>query len=302
MLAKMLRLFNDACIGDMVPCLWWLDWWKDRELKRFEAERGVVLREVMEEHREKLKVEGGDDGKSMVVMKPLIQVLLKLQESEPEYYKDDIIFGIILDLLIGSSDTSAETMEWALSLLLNHPQVLNKAKAEINNHIGYERLLEESDLNHLPYLRCIINETLRMYPPAPNLVPHESSEDCTVGGYHIPRGTMLQINLWAIQNDPKIWDDPTSFRPERFEGVEGHKIGYKMMPFGSGRRSCPGEGLATRIIGLTIGSLTQCFELEKVDHNLVDMTTAPGFNLQKAKPLKILVRPCSAMMKLVDQM
>lgn len=102
MLAKMLILFNDACIGDMVPCLRWLDRWKARRLLKFEAERGVVLRELMEEHREKLKVEGGDGELSMVV-KPFIQVLLRLQESEPEYYKDEIIFCIILVRFLSSN-------------------------------------------------------------------------------------------------------------------------------------------------------------------------------------------------------
>ncbi|XP_010692664.1 cytochrome P450 81Q32 [Beta vulgaris subsp. vulgaris] len=300
MLAKMLTLFNDACIGDMIPCLRWLDWWKEGRLRKFDVERRMIMKELIEEHKEKMMMVV-EDGNEEFKVKPLIQILLRLQELEPEYYNDEIIFGIILDLLIGSSDTSAETIEWALSLLLNHPQVLNKAKHEIHNHVGYERLLNESDLNHLPYLRCIINETLRMYPPAPNLVPHESSENCMVGGYHIPRGTMLQINLWAIQNNPNIWDDPTTFRPERFEGVEGHKIGYKMMPFGSGRRSCPGEGLASRVVGLTLGSIIQCFELDKINFMLVDMTKAVGFNLQKAEPLRALVRPCPAMMSLLDQ-
>lgn len=194
-------------------------------------------------------------------------------------------------------------MEWTLSLLLNHKQALKKAQSEIDNHIGNEkRLLQESDLSHLPYLRCIINETLRMYPAGPNLVPHESSEDSTVGGYHIPRGTMLQVNLWAIQNDPTVWDDPTSFRPERFEGIEGHKIGYKMMPFGSGRRSCPGEGLAIRVVGLTIGSLIQCFEMKTNDNKLVDMAESPGFNLDKAEPLRVMVEPRLAMIKLLNEL
>ena len=121
-------------------------------------------------------------------------------------------------ILIGGTDTSAMTIEWALSVLLNNPTVLQKAQAEIDDQVGQDRLISESDLVDLPYLHCIINETLRMYPPAP-LTPHESAKDSIVEGYHVPHGTILFVNLWAIQNDPKVWDEPRQFRPERFDAV-----------------------------------------------------------------------------------
>ena len=151
-------------------------------------------------------------------------------------------------------------MEWAMSLLLNHPQVIKKAQNEIDTVIGTDRLIDESDVINLPYLRCIINETQRLYPVGPLLVPHESSEDCIVSGYKIPSGTMLLVNQWAIHHDPNIWVDPERFDPERFEGLEGTKDGFKFMPFGSGRRSCHGEGLTMRVIRLTLRLLLQCFE------------------------------------------
>ncbi|KAK9748522.1 hypothetical protein RND81_02G063800 [Saponaria officinalis] len=289
------RLFNQVVIGDMVPYLRWLDWGKERKFKEFKEKREVLMRELIEEHKRETKRINHE------IKKPLIQVLLGLQEDEPQYYTDDVILGTILDLLIGGSDTSAGTMEWAIALLLNNPKVLKKAQDEIDNNIGHERLIDETDLARLPYLRSIITETLRMYPAAPLLVPRESSKQCVVLGYPIPKRTMLQVNLWAIQNDPKLWDDPKSFRPERFEGVEGYKIGYKMMPFGSGRRSCPGEGLAVRVVGLAVGCLIQCFELERVGDEFVDMGKAPGFNMHKAEPLKAKVRPREVMTKLLSE-
>uniref|UniRef100_A0A803NCQ6 Cytochrome P450 n=1 Tax=Chenopodium quinoa TaxID=63459 RepID=A0A803NCQ6_CHEQI len=164
------------------------------------------------------------------------------------------------DVVDEQRETSSSTIEWAVALLLKHPECYNKAKKEIDEHVGRDRLIEEQDIQHLPCLHCIINETLRMYPVAPILPPHESSEDCVVGGYHIPKGTMLTLNLLAIQNDPKVWDEPSKFKPERFENVEGDRVGYQFMPFGSGRRACPGENMATRVIGFTLGSLIQCFE------------------------------------------
>ncbi|CAI9775430.1 unnamed protein product [Fraxinus pennsylvanica] len=217
--------------------------------------------------------------------KTMIEVLLTLQEKEPEYYTDGIIRSLMLVLLTAGTETSAATMEWALSLLLNNPEVLKKAQTEIDNLVGDERLLEESDIINLPYLRCIINETMRMYPPAPLLVPHQSSEECFVGGYRIPRGTMLLVNLWAIQNDPKIWMDPRKFKPERFEGLGGTRDGFKLMPYGFGRRGCPGETLASRIVGLALGSVIQCFDWEKVGKEMVDMTEGTGISLSKGRPV-----------------
>lgn len=98
-----------------------------------------------------------------------------------------------------------------------------------------------------------------MYPAGPLLPAHESSEECTVGGFRVPRGTMLLVNVRAIQNDPKIWAEPMKFKPERFLGLEERRDGFMLLPFRAGRRGCPGEGLATRIVGLALGSLIQCF-------------------------------------------
>lgn len=193
-------------------------------------------------------------------------------------------------------------MEWALSLLLNNPEALQRARKEIDDRLGHERLMEEVDLAHLPYLRGVIKETLRMYPAGPLLVPHESSKECSVGGYRIPKGTMLLVNIWAIQNDPKIWVDPGAFKPERFEDVEGNRDGFRFFPFGSGRRACPGEALAIRIVGLALGSLIQCFDWERVDERLVDMTEGAALTLPKAQPLVAKCRPRPAMINLLSQL
>jgi len=124
-------------------------------------------------------------------------------------------------MLVAGTDTSSDTVEWAMSLLLNNPDKLRKAQAEIEEKIGNKKLLEESDLQNLPYLQCIITETLRLYPAGPLLVPHESSEDCIVGGYNVQKGTMLLVNVYRIHRDPSTWEDPEEFVPERFENTNG---------------------------------------------------------------------------------
>ncbi|KAK6138852.1 hypothetical protein DH2020_027405 [Rehmannia glutinosa] len=220
--------------------------------------------------------------------KTMIDQLLVLQENEPEYYTDKLIKGITLVLLVAGADTMSVTMEWAMSLILNHPDKIKKIKAEIDAHVPEDRLINEQDLPKLNYLQNAITETLRLYPPLPFLIPHEASDDCRVGGYDVSKGTMLLVNLWSIHRNPRLWEDPDKFMPERHEFKED---GLFMMPFGAGRRKCPGGGLSTRVIGLTLGALIQCFEWERVGDELVDMTENTGFSIPKVEPLVAMCKP-----------
>ncbi|KAK9150293.1 hypothetical protein Syun_008602 [Stephania yunnanensis] len=160
-------------------------------------------------------------------------------------------------------DTSAITLEWAMSLLLNNPETLKKALIELDQNIKPHRLLEESDLSNLPYIQCIVQETLRLFPPPPLLLPHESACDFKADECDVPSGTIIVADAWAIQRDPKVWAEPDKFMPERFMEslLQGDgKEKFKFMPFGIGRRVCPGWGLAMRMIPLALGSLLKCFE------------------------------------------
>ncbi|GJT07066.1 RNA-directed DNA polymerase, eukaryota, reverse transcriptase zinc-binding domain protein [Tanacetum coccineum] len=198
------------------------------------------------------------------------------------------------------TETSFHTL-WACSLASLMKALCRKAQNEIDNHVGKDRLVDESDMASLPYLYCIVNETMRMYPPAPLLLPHESAEDCVVGGYHVPRGTMLFVNQWAIHHDPNLWSDPERFNPERFEKPEVTSDGYRFMPFGSGRRICPGDGLAMRMIGLALGLLIQCFDWERISEEMIDMTEGHGLTMPKAQPLLAKCRPRSVMQKFMSE-
>ncbi|WMV17056.1 hypothetical protein MTR67_010441, partial [Solanum verrucosum] len=202
-------------------------------------------------------------------------------------------------MLNAGTDTSSVTTEWAMSLLLNHPEVLEKARTEIDNHVGKDRLVDEADLPKLKYLQSIISETLRLFPAAPMLLPHEPSEDCKVAGFHIPRGTMLLVNAWAIHRDPLLWEDPDSFKPERFEGVEVES--WKLLPFGMGRRACPGSGLAQRVVGLALGTLLQCFEWKRVSDERVDLTEGKGLTMLKAEPLMARCKAREIVHKLLSE-
>lgn len=204
-------------------------------------------------------------------------------------------------LLLGGSETSSTTLQWAMANLLNNPDILKKATSEIDLHVGNERLIEESDMANLPFLQHIINETLRMYATAPLLVPHESNKEVTVSGYEIPPGTMLLVNVYHIQRSPEIWDEPTKFKPERFE-KENAKDAKWMIPFGMGRRRCPGEALAMCKMSLILGTLIQCFDWERVGGKPIDMTEGSGLTLPMAVPLEALYQPRQAMIKVLSEL
>jgi cytochrome P450 len=187
-----------------------------------------------------------------------------------------------------------------MSLLLNHPDTMVKARAEILNVVGHGRMLEDADLPSLPYLQCIIKETLRLYPAAPLLVPHVSSSNCIVSGYHIPCGTMLLVNLYSIHRDKSIWDDPNEFRPERFWAA---KAGGKfLIPFGMGRRICPAENLGMRMVGLALGTMIQCFEWGRVGEEMVDMSEGSGLTMPKKLPLEAFYRPYDSMVDVLTKL
>ncbi|KAK1405544.1 Isoflavone 2'-hydroxylase [Heracleum sosnowskyi] len=285
------RLASVADMGNFTSVLNWF-WFRDLENQfvKLSKRRDEFMQNLIDEVRG-----SGTKGEN----KTLIQVLLDLNEAKPDYYKDDVIKSLMQTLLQAGVSTSVDSLEWAMSLLLNNPDVLHKAQNEIDNVVGKDGLITESHLPELPYLRYIINETLRMYPVARFLIPHESSDECTIGGFHVPRGTMLLVDVKAIQNDPKIWGDPEIFRPERFQ--EGNNVGLGFMPFGSGRRKCPGEGLATRVVVLALGALIQCFNWDRIGEEMVDMTEGHGLFAPKVVTLRAKCRARPSMVSLLSE-
>ncbi|XP_030464898.2 cytochrome P450 81Q32-like [Syzygium oleosum] len=296
--AETFQLSGATNMVDFVPVLKWFGMSRtEKKLVILQEKRDRFSQNLIEEHRTKRRLLTSEG-----TSRTMIDVLLSRQEAEPEYYTDQIIRGMIQVMLLAGTDTSAGTMEWALSLLLNNPKALAKAQAEIDAYTGQNRLIKESDLAELPYLQGIVTETLRMYPAAPLIPPHESSEECTVGGFRVLRGTMLLVNIWAIQNDPKLWAEPGKFMPERFQGLRMESnLRFTMSPFGAGRRRCPGEALATRMVGLALGTLIQCFDWKRIGEEMVDMSEGVGLTMPKAQPLVAKCRPRKAVSHLISQ-
>ncbi|KAJ4965858.1 hypothetical protein NE237_017707 [Protea cynaroides] len=284
---------------DYLPILRWVGFQsKEKKMVRFNRKRDAFIQSLIDQRRRKMS----DSNKAMKGEKTLVDAVLSLQQAEPKYYSDNIIKGIISIMFTAGIDTSSLTMEWAMSLLLNHPEVLQKAREEIDNNVGQGRLIEESDLAKLPYLRGIVNETLRLFPVTPLLVPHMTSEECSIGGYDVPRRTIVLVNAWVVHRDSKLWLEPTSFKPERFQGIEGEREGYKFIPFGLGRRSCPGASMGIRVVSLALGALIQCFDWVRIGPEKVDLSEVDGLTMSKAKPLEALYVPRPTMINLYSQL
>ncbi|KAF2309747.1 hypothetical protein GH714_004920 [Hevea brasiliensis] len=300
---EVVELHRNSNLGDFLPVLQWVDFQGvEKRMVKLMKKQDKFFQHLLDEHRTRtdssIDLDKLDASNKEQKKQTLIDLLLSMQKTDADFYTDKTIKGLVLALLVAGTESSATTTEWALSLLHNHPDAMHKAWVEINSHVGEDRLLDESDLPQLNYLQNVINETFRLFPPVPLLLPHESSEDCTVGGFHVPGGTMLLANLWTIHRDPKLWTDATKFMPERFESEDGE--GYHLIPFGVGRRACPEAKLGRRVMGLTLGALIQSFELERIGEEDIDMMEGTGLCMPKAEPLEALCKPRRAMINLLS--
>ncbi|XP_077228718.1 cytochrome P450 71AU50-like [Tasmannia lanceolata] len=201
--------------------------------------------------------------------KDIVDFMLSLMETKDSDFHIDrtTIKGIILDLLAGAMDTSATAIEWALSELFRHPRVMKKLQEELENVVGIERMVEEANLAKLEYLDMVVKESMRLHPVAPLLIPHESMEDCVVNGFHIPKKYRVMINATAIGRDPDAWPNAEQFLPERFIGsnIDLRGRDFQLIPFGSGRRGCPGMQLGLTVVRLVLAQLVHCFDWELPD-------------------------------------
>lgn len=177
--------------------------------------------------------------------------------------------------------------------LLHNPKSLSKAQEELDQVIGKGKLIEESDVARLPYLQAIIKETFRLHPSVPLLLPRRAETDVEVEGFLVPKGAQVLVNVWAIGRDSSIWENPYSFMPERFLGLGNHidvmGKNFELIPFGGGRRICPGLPLAMRMLHLMLGSLINCFDWKLEDGVMpetMNMEEKFGLTLQMTQPLK----------------
>ncbi|XP_054782240.1 geraniol 8-hydroxylase-like isoform X1 [Prosopis cineraria] len=224
----------------------------------------------------------------------VLDSLMQLMMNENPQVSRPQVLHLFLDLFVAGIDTTSSTIEWAMAELLRNPEKMKIAKDELRQILREDEQLEEFHISRLPFLRAIVKETMRLHPSLPLLVPHKTEDEAELCGcFVVPKNAHVLINAWAIGRDPNVYDDPNQFKPERFMDNEidfkGHD--FELIPFGAGRRICPGLPLANRTVHIVLASLLYHYDWKNPNGfkaEDMDMSEMYGISLHKAIPLKAI--------------
>lgn len=278
-------------IGDFIPSIAWMDLQGiEKGMKKLHKKFDVLLTKMMEEHMATTHQRKGKPDFLDIIM-------ANRENSDGERLTMTNIKALLLNLFTAGTDTSSSVIEWALSEMINNPKILKRAHDEMDQVIGRNRRLEESDIPKLPYLQAICKETFRKHPSTPLNLPRISTQACEVNGYYIPKNTRLSVNIWAIGRDPDVWESPLDFTPERFLTEKYAKIDprgndFELIPFGAGRRICAGTRMGIVLVEYILGTLVHSFDWKLPNGvDQLNMNETFGLALQKAVPLSAMVSP-----------
>ncbi|XP_047261815.1 5-OH-xanthotoxin synthase-like [Capsicum annuum] len=289
LLAEAQAMMASFFVSDFVPSLNWIDKLTGLtgRLERNFKDLDEFYEELIEQHHNpnKPKSMEGD------IVDLLLQ--LKKEKSTPIDLTLEDIKGILMNVLVAGSDTSAAVVVWAMTALMKNPKTMKKVQEEIRNLIGNKGVVNEDDIQNMSYLKAVIKETFRLYPPDPLLILRESMKKSTLEGYEIHPGALVHVNAWAIARDLEIWENPSEFIPERFlnSEIDFKREDYELIPFGAGRRGCPGITLGIVAIELALSNLLYAFDwellygLKKED---IDTDVRHGITMHKKNELCLI--------------
>ncbi|XP_057765428.1 salviol synthase-like [Salvia miltiorrhiza] len=255
-----------------------------RRIMVLHKEADKILEDVVRQHRG-VKVEEHED---------LLDVLLRVEEEGLELpLTTDNIKSVLVDMLGAGSETSATTMDWVMAEMLKNPRVLEKAQEEVRKVFDEEGFVDESRIPQLKYMKAVVKETLRMHPPLPLLLPRKCGETCEVNGYEIRAETKIIVNAWAVNRDPKCWEDAHSFKPERFMDnmVDYRGNHFEYIPFGAGRRMCPGMTFGLANVELPLAMFLYHFDWKLgggMKPQEMDMADGTGVTSRRIKDLCVV--------------
>ncbi|KAF8722283.1 hypothetical protein HU200_022594 [Digitaria exilis] len=207
----------------------------------------------------------GDDSSRSNLVQELIDIWR--EQGATKHITRDHVKAILMDTFVGGNNTSSVTMHWAMSELIRHPAELKKVQDEIRGAVGDKERVQHDDMPKLKYLRMVVKETMRLHPPATLLVPRLTTRQIKVGGYDIPANMKVIVNAWAIGRDPNVWENPEEFFPERFQesDIDFNGAHFELVPFGAGRRICPGLAMGVANVEFILANLLYCFNWELPD-------------------------------------
>lgn len=285
--ANGLKLGASLAMAEHIPWLRWMFPLEEEAFAKHGARRDRLTRAIMEEHTKARNLSGN-------VKNHFVDALLTLKDKYD--LSEDTIIGLLWDMITAGMDTTAISVEWAMAEIVRNPRVQKKVQEELDNAIGVDRIMTENDFSNLPYLQCVVKEAMRLHPPTPLMLPHRSNANVKIGGYDIPKGSNVHVNVWAVARDPAVWKNPEEFRPERFfeEDVDmkGHDL--RLLPFGAGRRVCPGAQLGINLVTSMLGHLLHHFEWTPppgMKAEEIDMTESPGLVSYMKTPVQAVATP-----------
>ncbi|XP_074585728.1 alpha-humulene 10-hydroxylase-like [Curcuma longa] len=287
-------LVTSFAVADMFPSLKFLDTLTGLKFKLQSVRR--QLDEVFDEIISQRQVDRAGSSEEDRIIDVLLR--LKDQDDDQEFpITSTSIKAIVLEIFLGGTETSSTVIEWAMSELMKNPEVMEKAQKEIRESMQGKTELEESDIAKFDYLKLVIKETLRLHPPGPLLLPRVCRETCEVLGYRVPAGARVLINAWALGRDERYWGaDAESFRPERFAGgaVDFRGFNFEFVPFGAGRRICPGMTFGLSSVEVGLAHLLFYFDWKLpggMNAKDLDMTEISGASAPRKSPLFLLANP-----------
>ncbi|KAF3652036.1 Premnaspirodiene oxygenase [Capsicum annuum] len=200
------------------------------------------------------------------------------------------------DMFTAGTETSSKTIVWAMVEMLNNPRTFTKAQAEVRDAFRDKVTFNINDVEELKYLKLVIKEALRLHPPAPLLAPRECRKETCINGYNIPVKIKVMVNVWALGRDPKHWDDAESFIPERFEQCSVDFLGnnFEYLPFGGGRRICPGISFGLANVYLPLAKLLYHFDWKlptRIEPRDLDLTESDGIAVGRKSDLYLIATP-----------
>ncbi|XP_044510364.1 cytochrome P450 71D10-like [Mangifera indica] len=279
-------------MADLFPSVKALEVMSGMRMKLEKLHRKIdrILEEILNEHKETTKSDQGEEKED------LVDVLLRIQRDGELALSDSNIKAVILDIFSAGSETSTTAVEWAMAEMLRNPRILKEAQAEVRRVFDRKGNVDEAGIHQLNYLKLVIKETLRLHPSAPLLLPRETRESCKINGYEIPLKTRVLVNAWAIGRDPRYWSDPETFYPDRFlnKSIDFRGSDFEYIPFGAGRRICPGITFALPNIELPLAQLLYHFDWKlpnEMKPEDMDMTEAFGVTVAMKKDLMLIPIP-----------
>lgn len=264
------------------------------KLEKIHKRVDKIIENIIRQHQEK-RERAKEDDNNEVENEDLLDVLLRVQQSDNLDIKitTNNIKAVIWDVFVAGTDTTSTTIEWAMSEMMKNPSVREKAQAELREAFKGKKIISESDLNELSYFKLVIKETMRLHPPSPLLVPRECTELTIIDGYEIPKNTKVMINAWAVARDPQYWTDAEMFIPERFDGslIDFKGNNFEYIPFGAGRRMCPGMSFGIASVMLPLALLLYHFNWElpnQMKPEDLDMTENVGLAVGRENELCLI--------------